>query len=264
MSRFFLTLSILFFSGQTYSESAIDYDSAYKCDGASKFNWYCDEQKNIETPKKIKIVPPKLSYEEQKLKEFDELQKRMEDLRKIAIIDRTYENIKNYIVIQNQVQEMSAEFTDKWRRILWSNPELDYSVKHTVNTVGKRTAQNLLDNAKLATLKELTEQGWGLWFFYSSTCHYCHEMVPVINHMSKKDMRVLPVSIDGPSLPSLDVPSTVDNGQARELGVTVTPSVFLVNTNTRVVAPIASGMVSYDDLLTRIYIVTQTEPGDNY
>lgn len=266
MFKYVAVILLFIHSGIAYS--GFDYESAMKCDDKAKFNWYCDDKEA--TPiKEIPVLPqapvePEVSYEEQKLKEFDDMQERLVDLRKIAIIDPTYENIKSYIAYQNKIQSMSAVFADSWKRVLWQNPTLDYSVKHAVNNSAKKEFRKLLAGKKLETLKELHELGWGMFFFYSSTCSFCHKMVPVVNLLNDNGLEVLPVSIDGKPLLGLNKDYRVDQGQAKQLGVRVTPSLYLVNLKENIVFPIATGVVSYDDILTRIYITIKTEPGENY
>ena len=265
MFRVFIPFILVFFSAQSF---AIDYKSAMSCEDETKFNWYCEEKKSTPLPEKIlepiASAEPLMSYEEQKLKEFDELQEKLVDLRKIAIVDPSYENIKNYITQQNKVQSMSAVFADSWKRVLWQNPTLDYSVKHAVNNSAKKEFSKLLASKKLETLAELNSLGWGMMFFYSSNCSYCHTMVPVVNMLNDNGLEVLPVAIDGKPLGGLNRNFRVDQGQAKQLGVRVTPSLYLVNMKDNIVFPIATGVVSYDDVLTRIYITVKTEPGENY
>lgn len=256
------------------SASVSDYRSALDCKGVDSFNWYCSEEKKKPkqppeeqqqpTPEKKETQKEEESYEERMLKKFDEMVERLEVLKKIAIIDPTEENLGNYIAYQLEIQEKAAVFTDTWKRAQWADPELDYSTRFTMNNIGKQIDKKLLDTARLETLKELNQMGWGLWFFYSSTCAYCHRMVPSINMIQDKGMQVLPVSIDGGTLNGLSMNHIVDSGEASELGVNITPSIFLVNTNSRLVVPLAYGMTSYQELVKRIYVIVKTKPGDNY
>lgn len=263
MFKIFVSLFFVFYTVNVFAQ---DYKSVMDCENENKFKWYCEETKStpILEHKAPSINKPSISYEEQKLKEFEDLQKKLVDLRKIAIVDPSYENIKNYITQQNKIQSMSAVFADSWKRVLWQNPTLDYSVKHAVNNSAKKEFSKIMANKKLETLSELNSLGWGMMFFFSSTCPYCHKMAPVINRLNQNGLEVLPVSMDGKPLVGLDGGFRADEGQSKQLGVRVTPSLYLVNMKDNIVFPIATGVVSYDDVLTRIYITVKTEPGDNY
>ena len=271
MFRSFLVFLLLI---PSLAMAEFDYDSAENCankdDGS--FNWYCEKPK----PKKERPLPvpeaetknalesSPLTYREQKLKEFGNLQKELEDLRKIAIMDPSYENLKVYIAFQLKVQEMAGVFTDSWKRVQWQNPELDYSVKHPTASAALRI--NMLEDNKLKrqNLQTLSEKGWGIWFFYSSTCPYCKMMVEPLNLLSKNGLKVLPITIDGKVLDGLIDESRINQGQAQMVGVKQTPSFYLVNGNTKMITPVATGSVSYTDLLTRIYIIVNKKVGEMY
>jgi conjugal transfer pilus assembly protein TraF len=56
--------------------------------------------------------------------EFEALQKRVEDLRNIAIINPSEQNIRNYLNIQNFVIEKASTFADVAQRVIWATPGL--------------------------------------------------------------------------------------------------------------------------------------------
>lgn len=268
----------LFSTSVLSSESALDYKHAMDCDGKTdNFIWYCQKNKTPKlqppviqeptvkpVPKPITPEEKKEKYKKEKLKEFSDMQKNLKESREIAIVDPSYENVKHYIRYQLMVQKKAAVFTDVWKRAIWQNPDLNYATQHTVNNVGKQVALKEEDVEQLKTLKELHDDGWGLWYFYRSNCPYCHRMAPAIKMVNDKGLQVLPVSMDGKPLSNLDIPFVNDDGQSKKLGVTVTPSVYLVNTKTRLVVPVSFGIVSYTDLLKRIYVIVKTKPGENY
>lgn len=271
----FLVGLLLCWSEASFSASALDYKHALDCDGKTdNFIWYCQKNKEhiekppvVEMPKVIPVIPPltpEEKYKKEKLKEFKAMQKELKDLREIAIVDPTYNNVKSYISYQLKVQKKAAVFTDVWKRAIWQTPELNYGVKHTVNNVGKQVALKEEDSEQLKTLKELSADGWGLFFFYRSTCGYCHRMAPSMKMINDNGIKVIPVSMDGKPLSNLDIKFYRDDGQSQKLGVSVTPSVYLVNTNTKLVVPVSFGIVSYYELLKRIYVIVKTKPGENY
>ncbi|MBE0468238.1 MAG: conjugal transfer protein TraF [Methyloprofundus sp.] len=272
----FLLLSLLA-PFAVYASSVSDYRSALDCQGKDSFNWYCIEEKKKDdvAPEEPLVTPAPpsaphkdeaspLTYEEEMLNRFDEMVERLESLKRIAIVEPTHENVRNYISYQLEIQNKAAVFTDAWKRVQWQDPALDYSTRFTMNNIGKQEEQRVLRDAQQNTLAELSELGWGVWFFYSSTCSFCHRMTPSINLINSQGLSVLPVSIDHNPLQGLDMGYFKDQGQAQELGVTMTPSLFLVNQNTRLVVPVAFGIISYQELVRRIHTIVKTEPGDNF
>ena len=74
---------------------------------------------------------------------------------------------------------------------------------------------------------------------------------------------MFPVSLDGGGLPDYPRPAK-DNGMAGALGVSVVPLVVLGNVKDRRLLPIGSGVLSAQEIVERIYILTQTKPGELY
>jgi conjugal transfer pilus assembly protein TraF len=56
----------------------------------------------------------------------------------------------------------------------------------------------------------------------------------------------------------------MDNGMAKVLDVKQVPYVALGNIKDRRLIPLGSGVLSVQDMVERIYILTQTQPGDLY
>jgi len=264
--------------GQSHS-SVLTYDSAFHCQGDERFNWYCIEKKDDEPSPAplpaVPLVPPvtvedeidkRDSYEKEKLAEFEAMQQRLENLKRIAIVEPSDENLRAYIAYQLEMQKKAALFADKWKRVQWASPELDYSVAHPTNNTASRLRKEERRASEMANLESLASDGWAIWFFYSSTCNYCHSMIDPLNMLHNKNgLPVLPVSLDGGLLPELNaLPFQVDSGQAQQLGVTITPTIFLVNTKSNDVIPISFGVISYFGLIERIYNITQTEPGERF
>lgn len=257
-----LALLLAGFSGQALASSSIDYESVFKCDGSEKFAWYCDQAElKKKDPKKFQEAQ---AERERKVKAFDIMAKDLEDTRKIAIMEPTSENLKEYISKQLEAQNRAAMFTDVWKRVQWSNPELDYSTRFGTSSIARQETDALKQQAKESNLKELASKGWGAFFFYRSDCSFCHRMTPSINMLEKKGLPVLPISVDGKFIPELTAKSEIDKGQSALFKVQQVPTVVLVNTKTKEVIPVASGAATYSDIEHRIYTITKTKPGENY
>ena len=54
--------------------------------------------------------------------EFDALQKRVEELRNIAIVRPTERNIRSYLAVQAEVIDKASVFADVAQRVIWANP----------------------------------------------------------------------------------------------------------------------------------------------
>ncbi|GLW61542.1 hypothetical protein Hthe01_18910 [Hydrogenophilus thermoluteolus] len=252
-------LSFLFWGMASHARasSALDYRSAWECD-VTKFNWYCVvEEQEAPQGKKRK------SKEEEALERLEQWKRELEAKRALSILEPTPENVKAYIEAQERLLQTASIYSDVWRRVVWQNPEINYSMKRPVASAGIEAFNRERRNKELETLKAINQE-WGIFFFFRSDCPYCHVMASTLKMMTDLyGITVFPVSLDGGGLPEYPQPR-VDNGLASMLGVSLVPTMVLGNVRDRRMIPIGSGVVSATELIERIYVLTQTQPGDNY
>jgi conjugal transfer pilus assembly protein TraF len=121
-------------------------------------------------------------------------------------------------------------------------------------------------HVKLDLEKKLTKQTienlskeYGLFFFFSGDCEYCHQFAPIVKQFSEHyGWEVLAISLDGKKLEEFPN-AQPDNGlfeqwQQGEKGQVI-PALYAVNPNTGHVIPIAFGMTSIDQMETRIMAI---------
>lgn len=240
--------------------SGLDYPSVWQCD-STKFNWYCQ----VEETKPTERQPPKKARtkEEIALEEIEKLRKELEAKRALAILQPTQENVKAYIAAQESLMQRASVFSDVWRRVIWQNPEMNYELKRPANNAAIATYTNLRKAEEKRTLDEINKE-WGLFFFFRSDCPYCHRMAPTLKFLSEAyGITVLPVSLDGGGLSEYPNPLR-DNGMAARLGIQQVPTLVLGNIRDKRLIPLGSGVISAQDVIERIYILTSTRPGELY
>jgi conjugal transfer pilus assembly protein TraF len=107
---------------------------------------------------------------------------------------------------------------------------------------------------------------YGIFYFFAQSCAACAIMSPILKSVADShDLHVLPVSTDGG--PSDVFPRyVVDSGQRERMGLTekVTPAVVLFDTRTKRAIPVGYGVMPADELMDRIFTLTQTAPGRDY
>lgn len=248
------------------ARAAIDYPSAFACD-AAKFNWYCDEepQKKPDAPTKPQAKAPKQKQPDQStaLQRLEALQQRLKEARAKAVLEPTPEHVAEYIRLQNEVGQMAGVFSDVWRRVIWQNPELNYELKRPVNNAAIDTYNKERFKKEMQALDAIKKE-WGIFFFFRSDCPFCHRMAPTLRFLSDAyGLTVFPVSIDGRGIPEYPNPQP-DNGLAERLSVKSVPMLVLGNPKTKQLIPLGSGVISAQDVIERIYILTSTRPGDLY
>jgi len=190
--------------------------------------------------------------------EFDALQKRVEELRNIAIIRPTERNIRSYLAVQAEVIDKASVFADVAQRVIWANPEFDYTVTgRPVNAKALEVFDRAQINAREGVAMALARDH-ALFFFFRSDCPYCHQFGPYLKEFEAKfGLAVVPISVDGgPLLPAYPNPK-VDNGIARSLDVREVPALFLVEPQSGKIVPIGYGVLSESELLERLQVVSQ-------
>ncbi len=239
--------------------SGIDYPSAWDCD-QTKFYWYCEVN-----PDEVEELPaePAKTPQEEALSKLEALQQELKEKRALAILDPTPENVAAYIDLQNRSMEKASVFSDIWRRVIWQSPALNYELKRPINNAAINIHKQEVKAAQLTTLQEISKD-WGIFFFFRSDCPYCHIMAQTLTLMSAEHgLTVIPVSLDGGNLPQYPNPRT-DNGLATQLGVSEVPLMVLGNVRDQRLIPIGSGVISSQEMIDRIYVLTATRPGETY
>ena len=257
-------VSLLCFVLPVSALASMDYESSWHCD-RSKFNWYCDLGDLDETRESQAATPQKTETDpaDQAMKRLEALQQRLKALRAQAILEPTPQNVASYIRLQNEVTQQAATFSDVWRRVIWQNPDLNYELKRPVNNAGIETYQRTRWKAQTKTL-EAIRQDWGIFFFFRADCPFCERMAATLRLLSDMHgLSVFPVSVDGSALP--EYPGAArDNGLVERLGVSAVPMMVLANVRDKRLVPLGSGVVSIQDLIERIYILTSTRAGELY
>lgn len=257
-TRMLLVLAIV--SGAARAQNALDYSSVWKCD-IEKFNWYCDMD---EAPRKARPpAQPAKHMDLKDLKTAEQLRRELKRREDAAVMNPTDRNLKDYLALWQVTQQKGAVFADNWRRVVWQNPDLDYSLKRPVNNA----AIKLYDESRLQNEEQqlrLLARDHGLIFFFRSDCPYCHAMAPAVKMLAVRyGIDVLGVSVDGRGLPEFPNPR---DGRAYVAiwGVERVPALFIASKETRDRAPVGFGMMAFSEIVRRIFVLTGTKPGDDF
>lgn len=179
-----------------------------------------------------------------------------------AIINPTPDNVKKYISLQNQMSDRASRFSRVWQLALLQSPNLDYSIAHPTNQVGREVYLDQERAKEDAAIRALAQHS-GLFFFYHSTCPYCQHFAPIVKDFSERyHIVVIPITTDGIALPSFPN-SHVDAGQAEKFHVMVEPALFTVNPYTHKAIPVSYGLITEDELRSRILEIATNFQGDD-
>ena len=238
---------------------------AFYCAERKLGSWfYCAKPK---TKPKAEAAPasPPAQAPSTAAERLDAVTAELRELKARAILEPTPDNVQSYIRFQREQLDRSSLFADVWQRAVWQDPSLDYTQVRPISTLGKR---QWLDDRKADRDAALVHLGqrYGLFYFFAQNCAPCGIMSPILKSVADShQIAVKAISTDGG--PSDVFPRyVVDSGQRERMGLNskVTPAIVLFDSVTRKAVPIGYGVMAADELMDRIYTLTQTEPGRDY
>lgn len=202
---------------------------------------------------------------ESALERLERERQALEASRAVAIMEPTLENVAAYLYLQQQSLQRAATFSDVFRRVVWSTPELDYTLTRPAGALAKQLWSDDRLAAVQGALENLGDR-YGLIYLGDAGCAGCRVFGPLLRAFAlRHGLDVLAVSMTGEALEGW--PEAVpDNGRAAELGLdgAPVPAVVLFDTETGQVLPVSFGVVAEDQLAERIYALTALEVGHDY
>jgi conjugal transfer pilus assembly protein TraF len=215
--------------------------------------WYRDPPPTGTPPKRS--PPPQSRAPE--LTAFEAMQKKLEDLKRVAVMNPTDANLLAYMRYQRLVMDKSEVFSERWQRLVWTMPELDYSLSGRPTNAMAIGAFDEQQQARQAHVVRSLASTHGLLFIFRSDCPYCHRFAPILKRFEQEfGMTVFPVSLDGRGLPEYPNPQ-LDNGIATRLNASVVPALYLTAPSKRQIRPVGFGVMAMTELLERIAAIGQ-------
>jgi conjugal transfer pilus assembly protein TraF len=183
---------------------------------------------------------------------------KVEDSLNLAILSPTQENLRNYAENYFAVIHRGQQFTDAYKAMLLNYPQYDYSLKFPTNQIVQSiysVEQKKIEEQKIHRFTK----AYGFFFFFAKACPYCHAFAPIVKQfMDKYRISVVPISLDGGSLPQFPV-VVQDNGTAEALNVYKLPALFAVNPRSKKIIPLANGVLSLSELEENILRVMDVQ-----
>jgi conjugal transfer pilus assembly protein TraF len=180
------------------------------------------------------------------------MQQRLETLKRVAVMNPTDDNLMAYMRFQRMVMDRSQVFADRWQRLVWREPSLDYASEgRPTNTLAIAAFDERQRDRDTAAVRQLAATH-GLVFVFRSDCPFCHRFAPVLKRFAQAHgLTVLAVSLDGGTLPEYP-DARPDNGIAARLNARAVPALYLTQPSRREFRPVGFGLMSDTDLLERI------------
>ena len=231
----------------------------------------------------------------QEIVELEAYQKALEEARQVAIWRPTSENVERYIRMQKVALDKSSLFSDLWRRAIWTNPDLDYTLQRPTTQIAKAEYDNERSSDRNLFLRSVADQV-GMFYVYSGTCGPCRVASPIIKSFADRfGVSVKVISTDGAENPVFGR-TLPDRGQLSSWGIDhkVTPALLLYQGPSHMSAQgvprqtvvnvgdgrqvalrpctqargcltyLGAGVMSVEDIAERSFILLSKEPGSDY
>jgi len=231
--------------------SAVDMDeptATYWLRNREGWFWYQDPPQPARKPEPKPLEPARPA----ELVEFEAMQKHLDDLKRVAVMNPSDQNMLAYMRYQRMVMDKSETFAQRWQRLVWTVPDLDYGLTgRPTNAMAIGAYDEQQRDRQVQTIKNLASTH-GLLFIFRSDCPYCHRLAPILKRFEQEyGMTVFAVSLDGRGLPEYPNPQP-DNGIATRLNASMVPALYLTAPSRREIQPVGFGVMALTDLVERI------------
>ena len=163
----------------------------------------------------------------------------------------TPQNLKTYQEMQQDLMNRSKVFATVWMQNVYQHPELDNTLVSPVNQQARHIHIDLEKEQTRKVIQSLS-QTYGLFFFFSGDCPYCHQFAPIVKRFAEiYGWEVIAISVDGGSLGEFPN-AQANNGLFETWNVKVLPSLFAVNPTSQEAIPIAYGLTALDEMESRL------------
>ncbi|MGH8159251.1 MAG: conjugal transfer protein TraF [Rhodanobacter sp.] len=224
---------------------------------APQTGWWWYREQPAALPVKPK-APPKLATSSASTSEAttgqfspEWIRQTLPKLKDLAIANPTSENVTAYMALQKLAIDRSDRFAQVVQMVVADHPELGPG--SPTASAGSAIANDNINAAGTKVVASLSGRV-GIWFFFRSDCPYCHADLSVLQTLAAQTgIKILPISLDGQNIsPAMFPDFVIDSGQASRLGVTSTPTYFLVDTQNQDTLPLAEGYQALPDMMQHI------------
>ncbi len=222
-------------------------------DNSLALGWYWGKskpapQKTTEKPKEANDATVISKSNSDILKDIN---MEVEEKKATAILEPTVKNITDYVAAQNKVVNLASGFTQMWSKAMLYSPELNYIAKHPTDNYTQQIMRE--DNHK--SIRESINtfaKTHGFLFLFEGNNSVSTFQSKIISHFaSKYGIAIIPVSLN--NLPNQYFNQNIaDRTKAQKLGIKVTPTLMAMNIRTKMITPLAVGVISEFELEERI------------
>ncbi|CAK1696205.1 conjugal transfer pilus assembly protein TraF [Vibrio crassostreae] len=140
-----------------------------------------------------------------------------------------------------------------FKKLINEHPEYSYTKDRPTEQAARATYYQGLQLKNEATVRQLVQEGWGLYFIYEGQDALSQTLAPSIQDFAHRyHIELVGISKDGHTFETIDE-NRID--KAGRVQVRYTPALMLANIHTKALKPLAYGFISQKDLLSRFHNV---------
>ena len=177
-----------------------------------------------------------------------------------AMDNPTKENLAAYAYAQRLAMDTASRFSTRMTDFMAFETQLDESKRRPNSSMGLTEFNKEREAVLTVAMDEIKLNSKGIFFFYSSTCGFCHKMIPILNEFTKRhNIEILGISLDGgviPGMENFNIVEDMSNEVALQFNVTITPTLYLVMPNNEG-ALIVEGLKPLPDLEDKLLLAAR-------
>ncbi len=210
-----------------------------------------EEDTKKEAPPETALFPPSDLSPVERMKD---MKRRLKEVKYRAIIEPTVENQLAYKRFEQKIMQQSELFAHAGQKALLADPHLDERVGNPTAQIARPIAMSIEADKRTAKLKGLSSR-YGLFFYFSSDCQYCHLFAPIVKMFQQRyGWDVMAISVDGKGIKEFP-DYRVDNGSAVEHKIEAFPALMLFDAKTNSLRPFQYGFTTLDALEEQVTLI---------
>ncbi|ABL01388.1 conjugal transfer protein TraF [Pelobacter propionicus] len=201
------------------------------------------EEKPADSPKKGRKYKSLKGITEEKMWNMDpqDLGELWDDMRARAFRKPTESNVRDFWRVNEVTRKKAYAFTSAsdftWQR----NPELTTKGDYPISTPG-RSAQVAMSEAEKRQTLANNQHNYALVMFSKPGCRYCSEQEGILRWFTQST---------GWTVKTVDI--SQNPSMASRFGVTITPTIILIQKGNQDFFPVTAGVASADEITERTY-----------
>lgn len=236
----------------------------YYSDSKQGWWWYDRDKKQEETseekapdeaPKqkmKAKKYPSLKEYTYEQIWDMDptEFRELFDGFRAKAVRRPTEANVKEYYQVSEIARKKALAFANTSDYVWQKYPELTVKADYPIATPGRLAKSNMEKQARKKVLQQ-NRDNFALVVFTKPGCSYCEEEDKILKWFS---------SNTGWVVKHVDI--TKQPGMAARFGITITPTLIMIQKGNDDYVPISAGVASAEELEDRTYRTVRLMKGE--